>query len=99
MNLAQLNVAKLKYPIDDPRVAEFVENLDRVNAVADRSDGFVWRLQDDSGNATDIHVFDDPSIVVNMSVWLRSDGARALRLEHCAQADLPPSRRVVLADG
>ncbi len=70
MNLAQLNVAKLKYPIDDPRVAEFVENLDRVNAVADRSDGFVWRLQDDSGNATDIHVFDDPSIVVNMSVWL-----------------------------
>ena len=70
MNLAQLNVAKLKYPIDDPRVAEFVENLDRVNAVADRSDGFVWRLQDDSGNATDIHVFDDQSIVVNMSVWL-----------------------------
>jgi hypothetical protein len=69
MHLAELNIARLKYPFDDPRVAEFANNLERVNGVAERSDGFVWRLKDDSGNATDIRAFDDPMIIVNMSVW------------------------------
>jgi Domain of unknown function (DUF3291) len=69
MHLAELNIARLKYPLDDPRVAEFADNLARVNAVADRSDGFVWRLQDDSGDATSIHAFDDPMVIVNMTVW------------------------------
>ena len=69
MNLAQLNVARLKYPFEDPRVADFADNLDRINALADRSDGFVWRLQDDGGNAIDIQADADPMIVVNMSVW------------------------------
>src|SRR4051812_10439255 len=69
MHLAELNIARLKYPLDDPRVAEFADNLARVNAVADRSEGFVWRLQDDSGDATDIRAFDDPLVIVNMSVW------------------------------
>lgn len=69
MHLAELNIARLKYPLDDPRVAEFVDNLDRVNAVAERSEGFVWRLQDDSGDATDIRAFDDAMVIVNMSVW------------------------------
>ena len=69
MNLAQLNVARLKYPFEDPRVADFADNLDRINALADRSDGFVWRLQDDGGNAIDIQADADPMIVVNISVW------------------------------
>jgi hypothetical protein len=69
MHLAELNIARLKFPFDDPRVAEFADNLERVNAVAERSEGFVWRLQDDSGNATDIRAFDDPMVIVNMSVW------------------------------
>ena len=69
MNLAQLNVARLKYPFEDPRVADFADNLDRINALADRSDGFVWRLQDDGGNAIDLQADADPMIVVNMSVW------------------------------
>ena len=69
MNLAQLNVARLKYPFEDPRVADFADNLDRINALADRSDGFVWRLQDDGGNAIDIQADADPMIIVNMSVW------------------------------
>ena len=69
MHLAELNIARLKYPFDDPRIAEFAENLARVNAVADRSEGFVWRLQDDSGDATSIHAFDDPMVIVNMTVW------------------------------
>ena len=69
MHLAQLNIARLKFPIDSPEVSEFVDNLDRINALAERSDGFAWRLKDDSGNATDIDAFDDPMLITNMSVW------------------------------
>jgi len=69
MHLAQLNIGRMRYPTDDLRVADFMDNLDRVNAIADRSPGFVWRLQDESGNATGIHTFDDPHMLVNMSVW------------------------------
>jgi hypothetical protein len=48
---------------------DFVDALDPVNAVADTSDGFVWRLQSDSGNATDVPVFGDDWLIVNMTVW------------------------------
>ena len=69
MHLVELNIGRFRYPTTDPRMAEFMNNLDRVNAIAERSDGFVWRLMDDSGNATDIRPFDDPDMAVNMSVW------------------------------
>ena len=69
MHLAEVNIARLKHPFDDPRVAEFIDNLVRVNAVADRSEGFVWRLQDENGDATSIRGFDDPMVIVNMTVW------------------------------
>lgn len=69
MQIAQINVGRIRFPIDDPRIAEFVENLDRVNALAESSEGFVWRLKDESGNATQIAAYDDPLIIVNMSVW------------------------------
>ncbi|MBP1850616.1 DUF3291 domain-containing protein [Rhizobium halophytocola] len=69
MHLAELNIATLKYPLDDPRVAPFVDALDRVNTIAERLDGFVWRLKEESGNATDIRAFDDPMTIVNLSVW------------------------------
>ncbi len=68
-HLAQINVGRIIAPIDDPQLAGFVERLDDINALADRSPGFVWRLQSDSGNATDIEVSDDPNFIVNMSVW------------------------------
>ena len=68
-HLAQLNIGRLRYPTDDPRVADFMNNLDLVNSLAERSKGFVWRLKDDSGNATDIRPFADPTMIVNMSVW------------------------------
>ena len=67
--LAQANIARLKAPLDSPRLKDFVEALDPVNAVADVSDGFVWRLQSDSGNATDVPVFEDEWLIVNMSTW------------------------------
>lgn len=69
MHLAQLNIAKPKFPMDAPEIADFVNNLVPINAIAEASDGFVWRLQDESGDATDIRVQEDPDIIVNMSVW------------------------------
>ena len=68
-HLAQLNVGRLRYDLDDPRLADFIDNLARVNAIAERSEGFVWRLKDETGNATNIRAFDDPRMAVNMSVW------------------------------
>ena len=68
-HLAQINIGRLLYPQDDPRVADFFNNLDRVNAAAERMPGFVWRLKDDSGNATSISAYEDPTLIVNMSVW------------------------------
>jgi hypothetical protein len=67
MHLAELNIGKFRYPTTDPRMAGFMDNLDRVNALAERSPGFVWRLKDDNNNATDLRVGDD--YAVNMSVW------------------------------
>jgi hypothetical protein len=67
MHLAQLNIGKFRYPTGDPRMAEFMTNLDRVNALAERSRGFVWRLKGDNNNATEFRVGDD--MAVNLSVW------------------------------
>ena len=67
MHLAELNIGKFKYPVSDPRMAGFMDNLDRVNAIAERSPGFVWRLKGDNNNATDFRVGED--MAVNLSVW------------------------------
>lgn len=56
----QINIGRLVAPIDDPRIAEFVAQLEPINALADSAPGFVWRLQSSSGNATDIAYNDDP---------------------------------------
>ena len=68
-HLAQINIARLIAPIDDPKIAGFVSQLEPINALADQAPGFVWRLKSESGNATDIAYNDDPFIIVNMSVW------------------------------
>ena len=68
-HLAQINVGRFRTPIDDPANAEFIANLDRVNALADEAPGFVWRLIGDGNSAIDIQAFDDPQIGINMSVW------------------------------
>ena len=69
-HLAQLNIGRIRYKTDDPRMADFMNNLERVNALAERSPGFVWRYKDDSGNATETRPFaDDARMLINMSVW------------------------------
>ncbi len=67
--MAQINIGTMRAPTDDPIVAEFMDNLDRINARADSAAGFVWRLQTDDGNATAIQIFTNPLQLVNMSVW------------------------------
>ena len=68
-HLAQLNVAKALAEMTDPVMHGFVSRLDEINALADRAPGFVWRLQTDEGDATSLRLFDDPLIIVNLSVW------------------------------
>lgn len=83
--LAQLNIARMKFPIDDPRMAEFVAQLEDVNALADRAPGFVWRLQTEDGDATAVDFF-GPDLLVNMSVWQDVESLRdyAFRSAHKA---------------
>ena len=68
-HLAQVNIGRLRAPLDSPESAGFVAALDPINALADAAPGFVWRLQTDEGDATSIRPFDDDTILVNMSVW------------------------------
>ncbi|MET0294988.1 MAG: DUF3291 domain-containing protein [Phenylobacterium sp.] len=67
--LAQVNIGRLKAPLDSPLIKEFVDNLDRINALADASPGFIWRLKGYGDNATDLSPYEDPLIIPNMSVW------------------------------
>ena len=66
--LAQLNIAQMRYAMEAPEMADFANNLDRVNALAESSPGFVWRLQDEAGNATALRPFGD-DMLVHLSVW------------------------------
>ncbi|MGW0611193.1 DUF3291 domain-containing protein [Streptomyces sp. NPDC002788] len=75
--LAEVNIGRLKAPLDSPQLKDFVDALDPVNADADAADGFVWRLQSDTGNATDVPVFGDSWLILNMSVWRDIDSLTA----------------------
>ena len=68
-HLAQLNIGRLRYEVDDPRMADFTNNLALVNGLAERSTGFVWRYIDESGNSTATRPYTDPRIAINLSVW------------------------------
>ena len=72
-HLAQINVGRFVAAPGDSRVQPFMDALDSVNALADASPGFIWRLQDSSGNATAIRPSPDPLFAVNMSVWTDAD--------------------------
>ena len=68
-HLAQVNIGRIKAPLDDSIMAGFVARLDEINALADGSPGFVWRLQTDAGNATYFRPYADDRVLMNMSVW------------------------------
>lgn len=68
-HLAQVNIGRLLAPLDAPEIAGFVGELDSINQLAEGSPGFIWRLQSDEGNATDLTYNEDPLTIVNLSVW------------------------------
>jgi hypothetical protein len=68
-HIAQVNIGRIRARLEDPIMAGFVERLDEINALADRSPGFVWRLQTSDGNATYLRPYEDDRILLNMSVW------------------------------
>ncbi|QYO62015.1 DUF3291 domain-containing protein [Leptolyngbya sp. 7M] len=68
-HLAQVNIATMRAPLSDPLMANFVAQLETVKAAADASPGFIWRLQTEAGNATEIRAYDGERILFNLSVW------------------------------
>ncbi|MGH7515528.1 MAG: DUF3291 domain-containing protein [Gemmatimonadales bacterium] len=89
MQLAQVNIGRTRGEMSDPVMAEFVSRLAEINALADRSPGFVWRLQTEDGDATAVRPYEDARILINLSVWsdlaslrnyvYRSDHAEVMR--------------------
>lgn len=89
--LAQLNIASLKAPLDSPMLADFVANLDRINLLADAAEGFRWRLQTDVGSATSLRPFGE-DVIVNMSVWRDVNALRKF-VYNSAHAEILQRRR------
>ncbi|MFJ7770682.1 DUF3291 domain-containing protein [Streptomyces sp. NPDC097107] len=90
--LAQVNIAGLKVPLDSPQLKDFADALDPVNAAADAAEGFVRRLQDDSGRATDVPFFGDDRPIVNLTVWLDADALTAFMYQG-RHREMPARRR------
>jgi hypothetical protein len=82
MNLAQLNIAAIREPLDSPRMAPFVEQLEAVNAAGEAAPGFVWRLKDDGAGATSYRVLGDDRLIVNLTVWRDLESLRSFVIGH-----------------
>jgi hypothetical protein len=92
-HVAQVNIGRVVGPLDSPQLAAFVALLDETNALAERSPGFVWRLTTDSGAPSSyLHVYEDESILLNMSVWRSVDELKAF-VYHSAHTEVMRRRR------
>jgi heme-degrading monooxygenase HmoA len=91
-HIAQVNIGRIKGPLDGPIMAGFVGRLDEINALADNSPGFIWRLQTSEGNATYLRPYADDRILLNMSVWETADALRRY-VYSTAHAELLRQRR------
>ena len=102
-HLAENNLAWMRYPFEDPRMAGMRGEIDRINKLGDRSPGFVWRFETDAGDATDVRVLDDPRILFNLTLWESVEDLRryVYRTEHVEffrrrrEWFLPPPREPV----
>src|SRR4051794_2204475 len=92
IHLAQIKIGRMKAPLDTPALAGFMARLDDLNALADGSDGFVWRLQGGEGNNTYLRPYEDDRIIVNLSVWETVDHLRAY-VYSTAHAEVLKQRR------
>jgi hypothetical protein len=75
--LAQVNIGRVRAPMESPTMAGFASRLEEINALADQAPGFVWRLKTEAGNATYLRPYDDDRILINMSVWESVEALRA----------------------
>lgn len=91
-HLAQLNIGRMIAPLDSPTMAGFVGRLDDINALAEKTPGYVWRLQDEAGNATALRPFDDDWVIVNLTVWESVEALKAFTFA-TAHADVMRNRR------
>ena len=92
-HLAQLNIARFRLPQEHPGNADFIGNLDRVNAVAEAQPGFIWRLTGEGNDALDLQAFDDANIAVNMSVWADMETLAAFVFRNDAHREIMRRRR------
>ncbi len=69
MHIAQINIGTLRAPLEHPSISGFTSRLDEINALADKSPGFVWRLQTQDGDATSLRPYGDDRVIVNLTVW------------------------------
>lgn len=91
-HIAQMNIARMNAPLEDPIMAGFIARLDEVNKLADDAPGFVWRFQSEEGNATYLRPYDDDRIIFNMSVWESIDSLKKYVYE-TAHAEVMRNRR------
>jgi hypothetical protein len=90
--LAQLNIGIIRGAMDSPVMADFAAALERINALAERSPGYVWRLQTEEGNATAIRPFANENLLLNMSVWRDLEALRRY-VYHSEHVELMRRRR------
>jgi hypothetical protein len=91
-HIAQVNIARMKEPLESPLLADFVSRLAEINALADQSEGFVWRLQTPEGDNTYLRPYDDDQILFNLSVWETVDALKQY-VYRTAHAELLRDRR------
>ncbi|MEM8857831.1 MAG: DUF3291 domain-containing protein [Chloroflexota bacterium] len=87
-HLAQVNIGKFRLPHDDPINDDFINSLDRVNAVAETQPGFVWRFTGAGNDALDVHAFNDPLIAINISVWSDIESLKAFTYRNKSHTDM-----------
>lgn len=96
MPLAQVNLARAKYPLSSVEMADFVALIAEVNAAAEEADGFIWRLRDDGDGALSVRLaaagLNDEDMLVNMSVWRDLAALRAFVIEHAGHRDVMKRR-------
>ncbi|MEO0367712.1 MAG: DUF3291 domain-containing protein [Pseudomonadota bacterium] len=92
-SLAQANIARFIRPSEDPANKDFVDNLDRVNAIAEEQPGFIWRMTGDGNDALDIRPFEDPQMAINMSVWRDIESLAAFVYRNDAHREIMRRRK------
>ena len=92
MHFAEFDIVRCRYPLEHPAMQDFVDNLDRVYALAETSPGFVWRLNEGDGDASSYLLYDDPDIMCNMSVWESAEDLRHFMFETDHRKIMPRGR-------